>query len=151
MTASPRHGRPGPSCLATRDPALLVLARLIAWAARRQAPLAAKVPEVDDHLHGQAIVEFALIAPLMFGLLLGIVDVGLTTLHVIAWQQDVGTAAVLMARDEPVDVDPRCTSDWQTDGTIGTLTLACDWPSVTAILPGTYTVHATAPIPEVAP
>lgn len=128
----------------------------ISVALRRHARLGAseapgrpqRLRGVSGHPRGQALAEFALVAPLMFGLLLGIVDVGLTTWKVVTWQQQAGTAASLLAAGAPIydHVDDACTPTWEDDGVVLNVTLTCSFPSVTTVLPGTYVVSATAPM-----
>ena len=48
---------------------------------------------------GQALVEFAIVSPLLFFLLLAVLEVGAAGVRLVAWQQLVGSMATAVERD----------------------------------------------------
>ena len=116
---------------------------------------------MPHHGHGQALVEFALVAPVMFALLLAVIEVGAFGARMVAWQQLVGSVAAASA---PTSSLPGW---WAAEAlraacgapaanlTVGDplrVTLACDYsPLAVAGLSWRVTVEAIAIAPEESP
>lgn len=102
---------------------------------------------------GQAIVEMALITPVLMALLVGAADVGFIGLRIGVAQNGANTVAELAARDEGGIADvmdracPEGTRDTDRDGHVMTVTLRCPYRSITTLLPDTIVVKASAAVP----
>jgi len=99
---------------------------------------------------GQSLVEFALLAPVLITLLLGVVDVGRVVFAYIALQ-DAVTEGALYAAYEPIPasavIERVITSASHAEVKNATVSIAC----TTAPAPGTITVTASYDLPLVTP